>query len=205
MIDDDKFRPANGTVAGNRTLLYVGRIARHKGVETLVEALPAILDAVPGTRVLLVGKDHPSGPDVSSMSDYLRRRLQKMGVSEKAVEFVGSVDRTGLPHLYRHAAVCVVPSLWENFPYACLEAMASGCAVVASAVGGVPEIVTDEVDGLLVPPSHPHALAAAVIRLLSDPLLRQRLGARARATVRDRFSLGAACAETARLYQSLVL
>jgi glycosyltransferase involved in cell wall biosynthesis len=205
MIDDDLFRPTNATIVGNRTLLYVGQVVRHKGVATLVEALPAILDAFPGIRVRLVGKVDPSEPGTSSMSAQLRQRLREVGISEEVVEFVGPVDRTALPHLYRHAAVCVIPSLWESFGYSCLEAMACGCAVVASAVGGLPEIVTDEADGLLVPPDHPEALAAAVIRLLSDPLLRRRLGARARATVRNRFSLGAISAETARLYRSLLV
>ena len=205
MIDDDLFRPTNGTVVDNRTLLYVGQVVRHKGVETLVDALPIILDAFPGTRLRFVGKIDRSDSGTPSMSDHLRQRLREAGVSEGVVEFVGPVDRTVLPHAYRHAAVCVVPSLWESFGYSCLEAMACGCAVVASAVGGLPEIVTDQVDGLLVPPGHPEALATAVIRLLSDPLLRLQLGSRAQATVRDRFSLGAACAETARLYRSLMV
>src|SRR5207245_2588320 len=109
----------------------------------------------PQARVRFVGQDHPSGPGGASMSDHLRRRLRDAGVPDAAVEFRGAVARTALPAVYRSAAVCVVPSLYENFPYTCLEAMASGCAVVASAAGGIPEIVTHEVDGLLVPPDRP--------------------------------------------------
>jgi len=81
--------------------------------------------------------------------------------------------------------------------------MACGCAVVASGVGGIPEIITDQVDGLLVPPNSPEALAAAVILLLSDPPLRRRLGDRAQATVRDRYSRAVICAETVRAYRSV--
>lgn len=67
-----------------------------------------------------------------------------------------------LPAEYRNAAVCVIPSLYENFPNTCIEAMACGYAVVASAVGGIPEIITHGVDGLLVAPGRPDALAAAI-------------------------------------------
>jgi glycogen(starch) synthase len=204
MIDEDLFHPINGANVGDQTLLCVGQVARHKGVETLVEALPTILDAFPKVRVRLVGKVDPSEPGASSRSDHLHQRLQEVGVAREAVEFLGPVDRTALPVLYTRAAVCVVPSLWESFGYSCLEAMACGCAVVASAVGGLPEIVTDQVDGLLVPPGRPEALAAAIIHLLSDPLKRRRLGDRARETVRNRFSLGETCAETARLYRYLL-
>jgi glycosyltransferase involved in cell wall biosynthesis len=138
------------------------------------------------------------------MVGHLRLCLANLGVPEAAVEFTGPVDRDRLPALYASAAVCLIPSLYENFPYTCLEAMACGCAVVASAVGGIPEIITDQVDGLLVPPACPEALAAAVSRLLSDPPLRRQLGAQARSNVCNRFSRRVICAETVRAYQSLL-
>jgi glycosyltransferase involved in cell wall biosynthesis len=97
-----------------------------------------------------------------------------------------------------------VPSLYENFPYTCLEAMACGCAVIASAVGGIPEIITNEVDGVLVPPGSPEALAGAILRLLSDPMLRRRLGERARATISARFNREAICAQTVQAYRAVV-
>jgi glycosyltransferase involved in cell wall biosynthesis len=202
-IDEEMFCP-DGPAADNRTILYVGRIERRKGVETLIDALPEILRSVPNARLRLVGKDHPSGPGGSSLSDHLRQRLRDSGVPAGAVEFAGPVDRTELPHTYRGAAVCVVPSLYENFPYTCLEAMACGSAVVASAVGGIPEIVTDLSDGLLVPPTRPDALAGAAIQILTDGGLRRRLGSQARATVTGRFSRQVVCARTADAYRSLV-
>jgi glycosyltransferase involved in cell wall biosynthesis len=203
-IDEEMFCP-NGPAADERTIAYVGRIERRKGVETLIDALPEILRAIPGARLRLVGKDHPSGPGGSSLSDHLRQRLRDAGVPAGAVEFAGPVDRTELPWTYRGAAVCVVPSLYENFPYTCLEAMACGSAVVASAVGGIPEILNDRSDGLLVPPARPDALAAAVIRLLTDGGLRRRLGTQARATVAGRFGRQVVCAQTADAYRSLLV
>jgi glycogen(starch) synthase len=203
-IDDEFFRPDPATAPDDRTLLYVGRIQSLKGVDTLVEAFPAILRAYPETHLRLVGKDHPSGPGGTSMSDHLRGRLPALGIPGKAIEFTGPIERPHLPSFYRSAAVCVIPSLYENCPYTCLEAMACGCAVVASAVGGIPEIITDRIDGLLVAPKCPEALAAAVVRLLENPALRHELGNRARETVRQRYSCRTICAETALAYQSLL-
>lgn len=201
-IDHELFCPAEET-ADDDILLYVGRISRYKGVETLIEALPAILKAFPEIRVRLVGKDH--GPDGMSMINHLRQRLRDLRVPEMTVEFVGPLEWSALPAVYRNAAVCVIPSFYESFSYTCVEAMASGCAVVASAVGAIPEIITDQVDGLLVPPSSPEALAAAVVHLMSDPALRRQLGMRARATTRDRFSTRVICEETERVYRSLLV
>jgi len=196
--------PAEET-ADDDILLYVGRMSQIKGVKTLAEALPAILRTCSGIRVQLVGKDLPFGPGGSSMISYLRQHLRNSRIPETTVEFVGPLEWSALPAVYRNAAVCVIPSLYESFSYTCLEAMAAGCAVVDSAVGGIPEIVTDQVDGLLVPPGSPEALAAAVVRLLSDPPLRRQLGMRARATICDRFSAEVICAETERVYRSLLV
>ncbi|MBA3748282.1 MAG: glycosyltransferase family 4 protein, partial [Solirubrobacterales bacterium] len=86
------------------------------------------------------------------------------------------------------ASVCLVPSRFEAFGYTCLEAMSCGRPVVASKVGGLPEIISDGQDGQLVAPDDPDALSEAVIGLLTDPDLRWRLGSAARATVLQRFA-----------------
>lgn len=208
-VDDETFCPLKDATPGGAagrpdTLLYVGRLERRKGVETLVQALPLILATYPQTRLRLIGQDHRSGPGGPWMGPCLRRWLCDQGVPERAVEFTGPVDRATLPTAYARAAICVVPSLYENFPYTCLEAMACGCAVIASAVGGIPEIITNGVDGLLVPPRSPEALSEAILRLLSDPDLRRRLGERARATISDRFNRKAICAQTVQAYRAVV-
>jgi glycosyltransferase involved in cell wall biosynthesis len=201
-VDSDLFRPG-GAPPRNLQVLYVGRMERRKGVETLIDAMPNVLRAFPGAEVRLVGQDDPSGPGGSSMTTYLRGRSRELGLPDGAVHFTGRVDRFDLPGVYRDAAVCVIPSLYENFPYTCLEAMASGCAVVASDAGGIPEIVTNEVDGLLVQPGRPERLGAAILRLLGDSTLANRLRRQAPATIRDRFSRAKVAQETLRAYQSL--
>ena len=201
-IDDGSFAPGAAPAEGP-SILFVGRVSRIKGAETLIHAVPSILRDHPAATVSLIGKDHPSGPD-GSMTRHLRGVLGRAGVSEDRVTFLGYHERAALPDRYRAAAVCVVPSLYESFSYGCLEAMASGRPVIASAVGGIPEIVTDGEDGLLVPPGDAGALARAVSRVLGDPALARRLGERARRTAVERFGFHRLSAETADLYGSLV-
>jgi glycosyltransferase involved in cell wall biosynthesis len=186
------------------TILYVGRISRLKGVEGLAHAFPSILAAVPDARLRLVGKDHPSGPGRSSMTEHLRSWLRSRGVPETAVRFDGHVDRRCLPHIYSTATVCVVPSLYESFGYTCVEPMAHGRAVVASEVGGIPELVSSGVNGLLVPASSPQELGEAVILLLSDPELRESLAANGREAVSSRLRPDVVCRDMVDVYRSAV-
>lgn len=203
-IDEELFAPADAAGRDGATVLYAGRVEQRKGVQTLIDSIPAVLAAFPRLRVQMVGQDHPSGPGGASMHDHLQRRLAAARVPDGVVEFTGGVDRRALPALYARAGVCVVPSLYENFPYACLEAMAAGCAVVASGVGGIREIITDGADGILVPPARSDALAAGLTAVLESPSLARRLGLQARETVRARFGRAAVAAETARAYESVV-
>jgi glycogen(starch) synthase len=151
-------------VAGEETdppeVLYVGRLAREKGVLELVEAAR-------GLRLVVVG----DGP--------LRRRVPAAR---------GVVPRPELERLYGRAAVVACPSRREGFGVACLEAMAYGRPVVASAVGGLLDLVVDGETGLLVPPRDPAALRGALERLLGDRDLRRRLGAAGRERARTEFS-----------------
>jgi glycosyltransferase involved in cell wall biosynthesis len=202
-IDDSLFRPRARDEPDDGGILYVGRLSRRKGVRTLVDALPRVLERVPGARAMLVGRDHPSAPGGASMAEYLRGRVRELAVPCDAVAFSGPVDWQRLPQLYRRASVCVVPSLYENCPYTCIEAMASGSALVATAVGAVPEIVSHGVDGLLVPPDDPGALADAVSRLLTQPELRTRLGAAAREKAEERFGRRPIAQATAQVYAAL--
>ena len=105
----------------------------------------------------------------------------------KRVTFLGALDRRGVLELFRSADAAILSSAWENFPHTLVEALAVGTPVIATSVGGVPEIVTDGENGLLVPPGDPEALAQAVRRYLGDAALRARLEAAAAPSV-ERFS-----------------
>ena len=137
--------------AGGPVVGYVGRIEPRKGVLDLVRAAPAIRGRVPGARIVLVGADaygaDPGyGDRVATASD---------------VQHVGWVDNAS--SLMAHLDLLVLPSYAEPFGTVLAEAMAAGTPVVATAVGGLPEVVTDGVDGLLVPPGRPDALADRIV------------------------------------------
>jgi glycosyltransferase involved in cell wall biosynthesis len=149
-------------------LLFFGRLEELKGVQVLLVALPTVLVDHPGARLVVCG----SGP----MEPELRRMADALGLGH-AVEFVGWLDGDGLAARLAAAQIVVVPSMWpEAFGLTCLEALASGRAVVASSVGGLPDLVRNGETGLLVAPGDSIALAAAVKRLAADEPLRRRLG-----------------------------
>jgi len=159
----------------------VGNLDGRKNPGLLVEAAPAIRDAVPGVQFVLVG----AFPDRDS-EEALRARVSALGLE-------GRVLVTGfLPNPFpvvRALDVLVHPALRDPFPLALLEGMALGRPIVASAVGGIPEMLADGESGLLVPPSDAPALAKSVIGLLRDAPRRRALGVAALERLRTRFTL----------------
>lgn len=162
------------------SVLFFGEIARHKGVFELARAFAQVADELPGLRLVYAG----TGRAVAET----RELTARLGLGERA-EFTGWLESGRKRAALSGATLFVLPSYVEGMPMALLEAMSWGLPVIATPVGGVPEIVTHEVDGLLVPPGDVAALAAAIARLMRDPLLRERLGRAARETVATRFSL----------------
>jgi glycosyltransferase involved in cell wall biosynthesis len=159
-------------------IVTVGRLAPPKDALTLLRALAAV--APTPFTALLVG-DGPDRPEVEA-------ELRALGLQD-TVELAG--ERRDVPLLLASADMFVLSSRSEGAPISILEAMAAGLPVVASAVGGVAELVVDGETGLLVPPANPGRLAEALQRLLRDPALRRRLGAAGLARARERFDLRA--------------
>jgi len=164
-------------------LLFVGRLERRKGIQLLLDALPALLERHPNWQCDMVGHNTlQSGPGITFESEF---REKHAGASwlERAL-FHGAVSDDALLEFYRAADLFVAPSLYESFGLMYLEAMQHGVPVVGCRTGGAPDVVTHEVDGLLVPPGDAAALGQALDRLMSDEALRRSLGARAADTVR---------------------
>jgi len=149
-----------------RICLYVGALRPIKGVEYLIRAIPKVLKRFPETRFVLVG----DGPD----REKIARWIAAYGLSQ-SVELAGYVFHDRLPAYYQQADLFVMPSLNEAQGLVALEAMACGLPVVASQVGGIPEMIQDGHNGLLVPPKDSDALAGAIIRVLDDRTLRGSL------------------------------
>ncbi len=185
--DPERFAP-DPRVA-RRGVLFVGRLTPHKGVDRLLQALPENAYA----RVVGSGGHDPQPPE-REYPDLLLRLAR-----DKNVEFVGPVSDVGLPSVYRAAQVLVLPSVEvtcygkriavsELLGLAILEAMASGTPIIATRVGGVPEIVRDGETGFLVPPGDVAQLRDRLSQVLGDPALARRLGDNARQDVLDRFT-----------------
>ena len=171
-----------GIPAGSPLLGVVARLEPEKGHRYLIEAMPAILAEHPGAWLAIVGE--------GSQADALRAQAASLGdrVAERVI-FTGR--REDVSALTADLTVAVLPSLREAQGISILEAMARRIPVVASAVGGIPEVITSGVDGLLVPPADPAALGDAVNSVLADPSLAERLGEAGYRTVAERFSIDA--------------
>jgi glycosyltransferase involved in cell wall biosynthesis len=156
----------NGFQLDGRVLAFAGRLGPQKALGVALEAVAA----VPDVTLIIAG----DGPDRRA----LERRATELAL-EGRVRFLGSVSREQVLRLFRAADASVLSSAWENFPHTVVEALAVGCPVIATAVGGVPEVVRDGENGLLVPANDVPALAAAIRRFFDDGELRQRLAAAA--------------------------
>jgi glycosyltransferase involved in cell wall biosynthesis len=148
------------------TFVFVGRLTRQKALEVAIDAVAA----VPAARLVIVG----DGPE--------RAELERRAASGR-VEFLGRRSRDEALAIVAGATAAVLSSDWENLPHSAVEALSLGVPVVATSVGGVPEVVRDGENGLLVRPGSPDELAAALSRVLDEPGLRERLAAGARPSV----------------------
>lgn len=177
-----------GVPAGAPLIGCVARLSRWKDQATLLDALVTVRRAVPGARLVLAGVNADAAPDGrGDYKDYLAQRIGALGL-EGAATFAGFVPHHEMPHVYAALDLLVHTAVEEPFGLAIVEAMASGLPVVAVDAGGVPEIIRDGVDGLLVPREQPLALAAAITRVLGDTALSAQLGRSGRDRVRAAFT-----------------
>lgn len=165
------------------------RLSDQKGITFLLQAMPRILAKHPDTTLLIAG-------DGDLRMD-LERETQQLGIAAR-VKFCG--PRKDIPELLKLLDLYVLPSKWEGLPMVILEAMAAGCPIVATDVGGNSTAVVDGVTGALVPPQDPGALADAIIRLLDSPDLQKSYAANGKNRFRERFSAETMARQYERLY-----
>lgn len=195
-IDPKLFMEADGAsfreelkLKGKPVLTFVGRLAPPKDLFTLLEAVKNLQDGV----LLIVG-DGELRPQVE-------RHIREQGLEER-VRLLG--ERRDVPAILAASDIFALSSRWEGLPYTIIEAMMAGLPVVATRVGGVPELVEDRITGFLVPTRDPKALAAAIQRLLDDPELRKRMGQAGREKVLKEFTLDRMLAETQKVYEEVL-
>ncbi|MCX5786311.1 MAG: glycosyltransferase family 4 protein [Elusimicrobia bacterium] len=131
------FRPAEAS-RENQAILFAGRLEKSKGIEVLAQAIPLVLKELPGARFYLAGRDYKYMDSRQTWSQYLMENFGK-----GRIIYLGSLPTQELVHYYQSATICVVPSLYEPGGTAVFEAMACGCPVIASKVGGLVEIIKD--------------------------------------------------------------
>jgi len=218
-IDLNQYRKVDSTATLNRYgidpnkpyLLFVGRITRQKGFQHLIRAIQ-FMDR--DFQILLCA----AAPDTAAMAEEMKIAVEQAKAQRAGIIWIDEmVDQKTACELYSHAAVFVCPSIYEPFGIINLEAMACETAVVASAVGGINEVVVDSETGFLVPleqmkespfeATNPEKfardLAARVNQLMRDPQLRERFGKAGRKRAEENFSWAAIAAKTTALYETL--
>jgi len=180
-----------------RKLLFLAWLHKDKGILDLIAALPQILRRVPEAELVIAG----GGGATCQTPAQLRDFAAALGV-DHALRFAGWVDGARKQELLREVDVFVLPSYCEALPVGLLEAMAAGVPVVASRVGGIPDVVAHEVSGLLIDPGDARALAQAIVAMLTGDALRQGLREAAYREVK-RYSIDAVLGELESLYREL--
>jgi len=165
---------------GSPVVLYAGRLRSRKAVAVLLEAFAGLRQNQPDALLILVGEGEQRAA--------LEAQAEALGIAG-ATRFVGAQPRSAMASWYAAADLFCLPSLYEGFPLAILEAMAAGLPVVATAVAGVPEAVVDGVTGRLVPPGDVASLAAALEELASQPERRRAMGEAGRRRVEEKFAI----------------
>jgi glycosyltransferase involved in cell wall biosynthesis len=176
-------------------VLYAGRLRTRKAVAVLLEAFARMRRAHPGAALVLAG-DGEQRPA-------LEAQACRLGI-DRAVRFAGARPRDAMAAEYAAADLFCLPSLYEGFPLAILEAMAAGLPVVATAVAGVPEAVADGVTGRLVPPEDADALARALAELAADRERARRMGEAGRRRIEADFDISTVAGAYLELWRGLL-
>jgi glycosyltransferase involved in cell wall biosynthesis len=218
-VDPDAFAVVGDDAVDGLVVVFVGRVSPEKGVHDLLEAMPAVADAVPGVRLDVVGPvgalgrgfivDVSDDPLVAGLARLYDRDygeiLEELAERSPAgtVRFLGARSHEEVVELVAEAAVLVNPSYSESFGMSLVEALACETPVVATRVGGMPEILGEDA-GLLVDRGDPEALAEATVSLLRDEPRRRRMGRTGRRRVETTFLWTSVAARAEQLYESLV-
>jgi glycogen(starch) synthase len=181
-------RAARSSRSGPVTVVFVGRFEARKGIDSVFEVIERLLPQMPDLRFTLVGEDRPLRPG-EAPAGQAWRDMHAASAWFDRVEFTGPAPDDELHRRYASADIALLPSRYESFGLVMVEAMMHGLPVVSCAAGGVVDVVTDGVDGLLVPPGDTDALTDAVRRLVIDRSLRLRMGAAGRSSFERAFGV----------------
>jgi len=165
---------------------FVGRLEIRKGILTLAKAIPSIVSENPNIDFVLIGQARQSPMDGVLMDEYLKNTYFKTILS--SVHLMGKIERSDLPNYLSSIDICIFPSIWENFPNVCLEAMSAGKAVIASKEGGMSDMITHLENGYLINPNSPEEIVKAVEYFIENPEKIAEFGRKAREKVLKAYS-----------------
>jgi glycosyltransferase involved in cell wall biosynthesis len=203
-------RRQDGVHYEKNMVLFVGRLEPRKGIDVLVQAIPAVIEKVPEARFCIVGRDtFVNDDDVSFAGDddhsYRRKLLNDLPERfHSVVDFVGYVPDADLERYYERCDVFVAPSYYESFGFIYIEAMAHGKPAIGCRVGGVPEVIVDGETGILIEAGNHTQCAAAIVDLLLDQGKRDMMGQKACQLTDQRFSIDRMIDQTEEAYRSIV-
>ena len=169
-----------------KTICFIGKLTILKGMFTLTPAIKKILKEFPEYKFVLAGRDEPVSDSIPSMQKWMQKQLKTIG---DRVIFSGFLGREAVKKLLGSSEICVVPSLWENYPTVVLEAMAAGCTVAASKRGGIPEMIKHGGNGLLFNPENVPDIIFSIKKLIESDVLRFKIAEEARLKVRSNNSV----------------
>jgi alpha-maltose-1-phosphate synthase len=206
----DVIRRFREAVAGphEKVVVFAGRLNPHKGITALLDSASQVVAKYPDVRYLLIGE-----PDSREFTQKMQSLLDQHQRLRDKIIILGKVPRTQLAAIYQVADLALVPSVYEPFGYASIEAMAAGVPVIATNVGGLAEIISDRQTGMLVPvhrrTNEPHvvdveALTSAQLTLLNDEEMAEQLGRAGRQRILDLFNCEAMVRSTIRVYREAI-
>ncbi len=178
-------------------VIHIGRLCKSKGQHLLLKAAANLHQLGQEAVYLIVGKDLEQD---GAYLNYLKDMAQELGVNQ-SVHFLG--HRADIPQLLALSDLLVLPSYTEGLPLVILEAMAAGLPVVATPVGGIPEVVIHQETGFLVPVEDVRALGDAILRLLQNPHLKNEMGNKGLEMINENFSLEKMCGEVFDIYEKV--
>lgn len=176
-----------------QNILFLGILGKRKGTYDLIETLPEVFDAFPGAHVYMGGDGE---------REQAEEKCQKLGISSK-VSFLGWVRGEEKRRLLQEATIYVLPTYHEGMPMSILEAMSYGIAVVSTYVGGIPKLIEDHKEGLLITPGDKAQLKNCLIHLLSSPEMRMQYGMAAKEKLERKFNADAQVEQVISLYRRI--
>jgi glycosyltransferase involved in cell wall biosynthesis len=205
-VDINKFKPRSdraelrrefGLEEKRKIVLFVGRLYYRKGLEILLHSVPTVTQEFGDVKFVI------SGTGFKKKEQSLRDLAKELGIEDYVI-FLGYVPDEKLPNLYSASDIFVLPAIYENFPFAILEAQATALPVISTKVGGIPEFLADNENGFLIDPGEPAQLTERVLTLLKDPKLAKEMGEQGRSLIEKKLSWRLITGQVIDLYNKLL-